>query len=351
MTEYAAVDKLSSTPEESDYIQAELMPEMELTAPTMADYGQGESGLATLEPTLEATDSFEFNFIDSPVPQSQEPEVAEEILTRLLTPWSLAGLLMLVAANGLLTVYGFTAKAPPTAIAIANIDGLPPVLPSLPPVSDASSSLRLQKLSEIAMPQEPKQSNAANSPVAIAPNNVNKLPPAQPNIPPPPTVIIPPPQPVPMTGYSPYLQAPGYGATAPGSIQPPRPTQSPQNLPTITIQPIHQPQAAAPLPPPPPPPVNNPGHMPPPPPSAVNDAPSMASNGNNVESQMYQQLPSSTQTTAVAPSNNSPQSFNQQTGQQLTRNYNQRTGNGNAGANLATQQLVQELESLNQAPY
>jgi hypothetical protein len=77
----------------------------------------------------------------------------------------------------------------------------------------------------------------------------------------------------------------------------------------------------------------------------------MATAGNNVESQMSQQLPSSSQTAAVDPSNNSPQSFNQQTRQQLTRIYNQSAGNGNAGSNLATQSLVQELESLNQAPY
>ncbi len=292
MTDYAAVDKSvnqsSSAPSEADYLQAELMPELD--SPPIASYDQGESSLATVQPTLEATDSFDFNFIDRPVAQSleSEPAVAEEIITRLLTPWSLAGLLVLVAANGLLTVYSFTAKAPSAAVSMGNFNGLPPVFSGLPPISEASPNLQLQKLSEVAVPKEPEQSNptTANTGVAIAPSNASNLP--QPNVPPPPTVIIPPAQPVPMTGYSPYLQDPGYMAAAPGSMQPPRPGQSPQNLPTIAIQPIHQPQAAAPLPPPPPPPVSNPGNIPPPPNSGVNYAPPMAS---NVESQMYQQLP------------------------------------------------------------
>ncbi|MBE9203958.1 hypothetical protein IQ218_11555 [Synechocystis salina LEGE 06099] len=351
MTDYSAVDKSSFASSESDYIQAELMAEEE-TRPRVS-YDPGESSLAPLDQPLEATESFEFNFIDRPVPQEevQSAYPTEEILTRLFTPWSLAGLLMLVAANGLLTVYSLTARSPVPTMAVANFDGLPPIAPGLPPVADAGPGLNLQKLSEMAVVHDP-QPAVPSAPQAIANQNVANVPSA------PPSTMVPPAQPVPMAGYSPYLNDPGYGAAAPGNVTPPRPNQSGQPLPTIAIQPIRQ-APTPPLPPPPPPPINtgigNGVAISPPVARAdygnqVSAAPSSPSaGGTSVESQMHQQLPSGTSPSTVASGGD--QSFNQKARQQLTRTYNQAGGATDRATNPATQQLVQELESLNQAPY
>lgn len=348
MTDYSALDKSSFAASESDYIQAELMAEEE-TGPRVS-YDPGESSLASLDPPLEATESFEFNFIERPVPQEevQATYPAEEILTRLFTPWSLAGLLMLVAANGLLTVYSLTARSPGPTMAIAHFDGLPPVTPGLLPVANAGPDLNLQKLSEMAVVRDP-QPTVPSAPQAITNHNgPSASPPA----------MVPPAQPVPMAGYSPYLNNAGYGAPAPGNVPPPRPGQASQPLPTIAIQPIRQ-APTPPLPPPPPPPINTGignGIVPPPPVARadygnqVSVAPNAPSaSGASVESQMYQQLPSGSAPSALASGGD--QSFNQKTRQQLTRIYNQGGSATERETNPATQQLVQELESLNQAPY
>lgn len=346
MTDYSALDKSSFAASESDYIQAELMAEEE-TGPRVS-YDPGESSLAALEPPLEATGSFEFNFIDRPVPQEevQGTHPAEEVLTRLFTPWSLAGLLMLVVANGLLTIYGLTARSPGPTMAIAHFDGLPPIPPGLPPVADAGPGLNLQKLSEMAVVRDP-QPTAPSAPQAIASQNVPSNPPA---------AMVPQAQPVPMAGYSPYLNAPGYTAAVPGAITPPQSVPSGQPLPTIAIQPIRQ-APTPPFPPPPPPPINTGignGIVSPPPVARadygnqVSAAPSSSSAGGaTVESQMYQQLPSGSAPSAVASS----QSPNQKNFHQVTRTYNQGGSASERETNPATQQLVQELESLNQAPY
>lgn len=348
MTDYSAVDKSSFAASESDYIQAELMAEEE-TDPGLS-YDPGESSLAPLEPPLQATESFEFNFIDRPVPQEevQATYPAEEILTRLFTPWSLAGLLMLVVANGLLTVYGLTARSPGPTMAIAHFDGLPPITPGLPPVTDAGPSLNLQKLSEMAVVRD-HQSTVPSAPQAIA----NQNPPSAS-----PPVPVPPAQPVPMAGYSPYLNNPGYGSAPPGAVVPPQSFPPGQSLPTIAIQPIRQ-APTPPLPPPPPPPINTGignGAVPPPPVaradygnqgSAATSSPSAS--GTSVESQMYQQLPNGAAPSAVASGGN--QSLNQRNLPQATRTYNQGGSASERETNPATQQLVQELESLNQAPY
>ena len=348
MTDYSAVDKSSFAASESDYIQAELMVEEETGAGV--SYDPGESSLAPLEPPLEATESFEFNFIDRPAPQEdvQTTYPAEEILTRLFTPWSLAGLLMLVVANGLLTVYSLTARSPGPTMAIAHFDGLPPIAPGLAPVADGGPDLNLQKLSEVAVVQEP-QPTVPSVPQAIANQN---LPSASP------PVMVPPAQPVSMAGYSAYLNNAGYGAAASGNVTPPRPNQSGQPLPTIAIQPIRQAPtpALAPAPRPPVSPglglgvVGRPavarvdyGNQ-------VSAAPnSLSPSGASIESQMYQQLPNGASPSAVASGSN--QSLNQKNLQQVTRTYNQGGSATERETNPATQQLVQELESLNQAPY
>ncbi|MBE9241752.1 hypothetical protein IQ221_12235, partial [Synechocystis salina LEGE 00041] len=214
MTDYSAVDKSSFASSESDYIQAELM-QAELMAEEetrpRVNYDPGESSLAPLAPPLEATESFEFSFIDRPVPQEEEEVEStyptEEILTRLFTPWSLAGLLMLVAANGLLTVYSLTARAPGPTMVVAQFDGLPPITPGLPPVADAGPGLNPQDLSEMAVVHDP-QSTAPSAPQAIANQNIANVPSA------PPSTMVPPAQPVPMAGYSPYLNNPGYYGAA-----------------------------------------------------------------------------------------------------------------------------------------
>ncbi|MCT0253141.1 MULTISPECIES: hypothetical protein [unclassified Synechocystis] len=348
MTDYSAVDKSSSISNESDCIQAELMAEEE-TNPGVT-YEPGESSLAALDSPLEATESFAFSFIDRPVPQSKEsPTSTEELFARLFTPWSLVGLLMLVAANGLLTIYGLTARVPGPAMTVANFDGLPPIPPSLPPVAEVSPRLNLQKLSEVVVVREPEQS-IPRSPQAIAHQN--------PSVSSPPA-MIPPAQPVPMAGYSPYLNDPRYVAAGSGPIISPRPSQSGSPLPTIAIQPIRQ-APTPPLPPPPPPPISagmGSAIAPPPPVAQANYATQNANvsgsatpAGGDVQSQIYQQLPNAT-APGPATGGGEGQSFNQKTRQQLTRIYNQGGSTADAGTSPATQQLVQELESLNQAPY
>jgi len=354
---------MTHPPSEPDCLQAEFVPAEEpdyASDRSPADLTEiavtqtTESALATLEPTLQATDSFEFNYVDRPAapsPASSEPQDASDVLTRLFTPWSLGGLFLLVLANGLLTVHSFARHTAPTPVAISGFGELPPVT-SIPPglPNAAHVPLSVDRLSEVTLPQSTPSPALVTAQAPAVPPPPSSLPPAAqsalPLPPPPPTVslasrllppainpqqaMMPPPSSAPPGGYPTYATA---RANAP---QPPQP---PNGFPTVAVRPVHQPQPISPLPPPPPPPLGPaaiaPGIAPPIAPSMESaplpNPPSPAANtAQNVELQMRQQLPTHAQPSPPKP-------------------YNQSPGATTMGSS-PTQQLVQELESLNQAP-
>ena len=165
MAHHPADQPLHPSPSDPDCLQAEFVPAVE--TPTFADDGADaspelyvtqttESALATLEPPLQATDSFEFNYVDRPAPPSQDdpaPFDPSDPLVRLFTPWSLGGLFLLVVANGLLTIHSFSRQIAPPPVAISSFGELPPVT-SIPPGAPiaASPSLAIDSLSELFLP-------------------------------------------------------------------------------------------------------------------------------------------------------------------------------------------------------
>ncbi|MEB3160311.1 MAG: hypothetical protein VKL20_02490 [Synechocystis sp.] len=383
MAHHPADPSLHPSPSDLDCLQAEFVPAVE--AQPFSDDGSNaspelyvtettESALATLEPTLQVTDSFEFNYVDrpaSPSPDAAAPPENPDILARLFTPWSLGGLFLLVVANGLLTMHSFFRHAAPPPVAISGFSELPPVT-SIPPSASipSSPSLAIDHLSELPLSQTPLSSalntNPSSSPALPPPPPAISTATAAPLPPPPPTVslasrLLPPainPQqamvpPAPPTSVAPPQGYPTY-ATARGNA--PQPPQPPNPLPTVAVRPVYQPQLTAPLPPPPPPPLSQAtappvppsNNLPAPPPTAapVPNAPNPPTNtAQNVEFQMRQQLP------ANPGSGNQSASYSGTPGSQTpgTKPYNQSPGIAPA-AMSPTQQLVQELERLNQAP-
>ncbi len=378
MTYHPAAHSPHTAPNEPDCLQAEFVSAVEPNhpsdfSPEIAVTSTTESALATFEPTLQTTDSFEFNYVDRPVPPPQElsePLDSAEILTRLFTPWSLGGLFLLVLANGLLTVYSFSHRAAPPPVAISGFSELPPVN-SIPPSLPNSSgpSLAVNHLSEISPPQ------TVASPTVSSPQPFSPALPATPPStataqqgpplpPPPPTVslasrLFPPainPQQAMVPSAPSAAPARGYPTYATARANAPQPPQPPNGLPTVSVRPVYQPQATSPLPPPPPPPLSQtsmglpaPGINPPTPNAAPVNAPNPPSPPSNtaedVATQMRQQLPVN-QTSGATSASNSANQSNPSPG---TKSYNQSPGTTQMGTS-PTQQLVQELENLNQAP-
>ncbi|MFN9173348.1 MAG: hypothetical protein ACK58N_02205, partial [Synechocystis sp.] len=201
MTHHPADHSPHSSHSESDCLQAEFVSAVEPNTPTnyAADvFPMTESALATLEPTLQATDSFEFNYVDRPVTPPQvpsEPPDSSEILARLFTPWSLGGLFLLIVANGLLTMYSISHRATPP-VAINSFSELPP-LNSIPPHGPTPSgpALAVNHLSEVSPSQtspspvvSPTQSFSAALPTSPPPVTAAQSAPPLPH--PPPTVSL-----------------------------------------------------------------------------------------------------------------------------------------------------------------
>ncbi|MGA1623486.1 MAG: hypothetical protein ACO36E_12285, partial [Synechocystis sp.] len=85
MTYHPADPSPQPFPSEPDCLQAEFVPAEETTA--RSDYAEDgvpefsvaqtvESAIVTLEPTLQTTDSFEFNYVDRPAPSSSTVSAA-----------------------------------------------------------------------------------------------------------------------------------------------------------------------------------------------------------------------------------------------------------------------------------
>lgn len=387
MTYRPAAPSPQSAPSESDCLQAEFVPVVALDSLPATDFplddrtainphGTTNAALVALEPTLQATDSVEFNYLQNFPTQadgsdggdrSNPPDPPTNLLTYLLTPWSLTGLFLLVLANGLLLVNSLSRHTTPPPAAVSGLGELPAVT-SIPPTSPQSSppSLDPRQLSEMGVsPLSPNPTVTGVPPTGRIGGSQPMPPPgvvSQMNapLPPPPPVSLAarllPPSLNPQQALTPTAIAlapangyPTYATARPGAPQPPQP---PAPLSTVAVRPVYQPSAVAPLPPPPPPPVsgfaNNPAPGMPAPPIATNGGSmtNMPVNaGQDVESQMRQQLPFNPGTSGV-PSPSGPQSRFQQG---LSRSYNQGVGTPSAESG-ATQQLVQELESLNQAP-
>ncbi len=273
------------------------------------------SALAPVETELQVTDSIDYNFVSRPV----SPTKPASPLQPLLTPWSLAGILCLIAANTLLSWHQFMVS---TTAAITK-DSLAQSATELGPLAD-TSALSLDRLSELALPTVPAAPSATvavevPTPPAAPSENLASL-------------ILPP---------SLQPQAPGLLPSVLPPVNGPAPTAPPpRSLPAIAVRPVYTPSqgVAAPLPPPPPPsvPANTAPAV-----VALPPAPVDTTNTSVVTS-----VPQSLPQEIMPPA---PQSFNQKTRQTLLKNYNRDQGSNAGTTGNETQQLIQELQNLNQA--
>ncbi|MEY2984927.1 MAG: hypothetical protein RLZZ568_1544 [Cyanobacteriota bacterium] len=280
-------------------------------------------GLATRESVLQATDSFEFNYIDRPAPQPSALSASStppDILSHLLTPWSFGGVCLLVVANGLLTLQGLSRYWAPPPVVVSESGLLPPVQLVTPPrPTGIESSLTIKPLSHLTVPPvSPSPAGAVSRPTpSLAPLPPSANPAPQPPFPP-----------------------PSYPTTATVEVPPLPP--SPGMTPTITLHPI------APLPPPAN--ITNVATLNAPLPLTPAAVPVQASPvagdlTNKVEEQLRRQLPPQpmTDSQSAIKTDHLPSPSTR------ANTYNQSLGSSPAEV-FAPQQLVQELESLNQAP-
>ncbi|MFM1841392.1 MAG: hypothetical protein RLZZ490_123, partial [Cyanobacteriota bacterium] len=205
MAHHSVDQSLHPVPSEPGCLEAEFVPAVE--AQIFADDGSdvsskpyatetNESALATLEPTLQATDSFEFNYVDRPTSLPEDdpvPPNASDPLVRLFTPWSLGGLCLLVVANGLLTIHSFSRQITPP-VAISGFGELPPVI-SIPATESITSnpSLAIDHLSELPLPQTPPSPALTTNPtpaLPLPPPVVTPAPTTPTAAPPPPPVSL-----------------------------------------------------------------------------------------------------------------------------------------------------------------
>ncbi len=388
MTANSSTDPAASLSQNQDCLQAELVTE-ESWAATEASHSpelpKTETGgtlplqLVVLDRATDAeipvTESFEFNYLAPPgaPPPSPEPTV----LRRLLTPWSLGGALMFGMANILITFYFLTLETPTQEVTIQGFESLPPIIPTAPvvPSPNGASPLAVDRLSQLATStltaphsnqlQPPQQQQSA---IAVSPSQAQAPVPSLPAAAPQTTVNL-------ASHLLPPTIRPNQAAAPSGTHHQvySAPHSPSPNLPTVAVKP---PAPSMPLPPPPP--SQNYSTTPPPPAQTTQTTPSANSQiqppaapatqppspnsskspkalGNQaeaqrlaVENQMQQQLPP--QPTTNQPNPAEGDSFNQRTRRQLTKQYNRSSGATTSPAAPQTQQMIQELESLNQAP-